>query len=141
VLDSGSSTREEIQATARGEVIFHDLTVEPLRDATGTIVGITGTSFDITERKRTEEQLQVARERLEGRVERQLQRRNPYGLTFRELTVLHVVAAGKSGKEIATELGISPLTVQKHLSNILAKMDAASRTEAVARGLREGLLD
>jgi DNA-binding NarL/FixJ family response regulator len=51
------------------------------------------------------------------------------------------VSAGKSGKEIATELGISPLTVQKHLSNILAKMDASSRTEAVARGLREGLLD
>ena len=96
---------------------------------------------DITERKRAEEALRDARERLEGKVERQLQRRNPYGLTFRELTVLHVVAAGRSGKEIATELGISPLTVQKHLSNILAKMDASSRTEAVARGLREGLLD
>ncbi len=96
---------------------------------------------DITRRKLAEEQLQVAREELEGKVERQLLRRNPYGLTFRELTVLHLAAAGKSAKEIGIDLGISPFTAQKHLSNILAKMDVASRTEAVARGLREGLLD
>ena len=96
---------------------------------------------DITEIKRAEEARQQAREELEGRVERQILRRNPYGLTFRELTALHLVAAGKSDKEIGIDLGISVLTARKHLSNILAKMDAASRTEAVARGLREGLLD
>ncbi len=96
---------------------------------------------DITEIKRAEEARQQARDELEGRVEHQILRRNPYGLTFRELTVLHLVAAGKSDKEIGIDLGISVLTARKHLSNILAKMDAASRTEAVARGLREGLLD
>jgi PAS domain S-box-containing protein len=96
---------------------------------------------DITEIKRAEEVRQQAREDLEGRVEHQILRRNPYGLTFRELTVLHLVAAGKSDKEIGIGLGISPLTARKHISNILAKMDAASRTEAVARCLREGLLD
>jgi len=96
---------------------------------------------DITEIKRAEEARQQAREELEGRVEHQILRRNPYGLTFRELTVLHLVAAGKSDKEIGIDLGISPLTARKHLSNILAKMDAGSRTEAVARGIREGLLD
>ncbi len=68
-------------------------------------------------------------------------RRNPYGLTFRELTVLHLVAAGKSDKEIGVELGISHFTAQKHTSNILAKMSAGSRTEAAARALREGMLD
>ena len=96
---------------------------------------------DITESKLAEEARQQAREELEGRVEHQILRRNPYGLTFRELTVLHLVAAGKSDKEIGIDLGISPLTARKHLSNILTKMGAASRTEAVARGLREGLLD
>jgi PAS domain S-box-containing protein len=96
---------------------------------------------DITERKQMEEALQKAREELEARVEREMERGNPYGLTFRELTVLHVVAAGKADKEIGSELGISPLTASKHLTNILSKMDAASRTEACVRALREGLLD
>ncbi len=76
-----------------------------------------------------------------ARMGRQLQRRNPYGLTFRELTVLHLVAAGRSDKEVGGELGISPLTAQRHVSNILAKMGAGSRTEAATQALREGLLD
>ena len=67
--------------------------------------------------------------------------RNRYGLTIRELTVLRLVATGKADKEIAGKLGISPLTVQKHVANILGKMNAAFRTEAVARALRERLLD
>ena len=74
-------------------------------------------------------------------MERQFLRRNPYGLTFRELTVLHLAAEGKGDKEIGTILGISPLTAQKHVANILCKMGAASRTEASVRAVREGLLD
>lgn len=64
-----------------------------------------------------------------------------YSLTFRELTILHPLAAGRSDKEIATELVISPLTVRKHVSNILGKMDVSSRTEAATRALRQGLLE
>ena len=124
-----------------GHVVWAQLSFSLLRGDDGRPLHFISQIQDITRRKLAEEQLQVAREELEGRVERQLQRRSPYGLTFRELTVLNVVATGKSGKQIAIELGISPLTVQKHLSNILAKMNASSRTEAVARGLREGLLD
>ena len=111
------------------------------RDPEGNVVRTLAVLDDITERKRLEEALQKVREELEGRVERQMLRRNPYRLTFRELTVLHHIAAGKADKEIAHELGISPLTVQKHVSNILGKMNAASRTEAAARALREGLLE
>jgi PAS domain S-box-containing protein len=102
---------------------------------------VLGVGRDITERKRREEALRKARERLESKVERELQHGNPYGLTFRELTVLHLVAAGKTDRQVALELGISPLTVHKHLTNIFSKMGATSRTEAGVRALREGLLD
>ena len=67
-------------------------------------------------------------------------KRNRYQLSVRELHVLYLVAAGKSSMGIGVELSISPLTAQKHVSNILAKMDAGSRTEAVARALREGVI-
>ena len=96
---------------------------------------------DISERRRAEKALRKAREDIESRVERRAQEVNGYNLTFRELTVLHLVAAGQADKEIATVLGISPLTAHKHLANILDKMGVASRTEAGVRALREGLLD
>jgi DNA-binding CsgD family transcriptional regulator len=54
------------------------------------------------------------------------------GLTGRELEVLRQLAAGRSNKEIAAELFISDKTVSVHVSNILAKLGAASRTEAAA---------
>jgi len=124
-----------------GHVVWAQLSFSLLRGDDGRPLHFISQIQDITRRKLAEEQLQVAREELESKIERQLLRRNPYGLTFRELTVLHLVAAGKSDREIGIDLGISPLTARKHISNILAKMGAASRTEAVARGLREGLLD
>jgi PAS domain S-box-containing protein len=96
---------------------------------------------DISARVEAEQAVLKARDELEGKVERQLLRRNPYGLSFRELTVLHLVAAGHADKEIAAELGISPLTAQKHVSNILGKMNASSRTEAGVRAVREALLN
>jgi PAS domain S-box-containing protein len=96
---------------------------------------------DISERKQTEDALQDAREELEERVERRMQCDNAYGLTFRELTVLHLASDGKSDREIGVQLGISPLTARKHVENILAKMDSTGRTEASVRALREGLLD
>jgi len=53
-------------------------------------------------------------------------------LTSRELEVLRPLAAGRSNKEIAAELFISDKTVSVHVSNILAKLGAASRTQAAA---------
>jgi DNA-binding CsgD family transcriptional regulator len=55
------------------------------------------------------------------------------GLTERELEVLRLVAAGRSNREIAAELFISPKTASVHVSNILGKLDVASRGEAAAR--------
>lgn len=82
----------------------------------------------------------AARAELEGAVERQIGIKNPYEFTFREFTVLHLVAKGVADKEIANELGVVPSTVHKHVSNILGKMRAGSRTEAGVRAVQEGLV-
>jgi DNA-binding NarL/FixJ family response regulator len=64
----------------------------------------------------------------------------PYGLTDRELEVLRLLAAGRTNKQIATELFISPKTASVHVSNILAKLGVAGRGEAAARAHRDGLV-
>jgi DNA-binding CsgD family transcriptional regulator len=56
-----------------------------------------------------------------------------FGLTGRELEVLRLVCAGRSNREIAAELFISPKTASVHVSNILAKLRATSRGEAAAK--------
>ncbi|MGI8332454.1 helix-turn-helix transcriptional regulator [Actinomadura scrupuli] len=60
-------------------------------------------------------------------------------LTGREREVLHLVTAGRNNREIASTLFISPKTASVHVSNILAKLGASSRTEAAAIAHREGL--
>ncbi|KQY58911.1 hypothetical protein ASD11_04590 [Aeromicrobium sp. Root495] len=62
-------------------------------------------------------------------------------LTPRELEVLALVAQGRSNGELARQLFISTKTASVHVSNILAKLGAASRTEAAAIAHRDGLLD
>ena len=61
-------------------------------------------------------------------------------LTSRERDVLELLAAGLRQKQIARELVISPRTVGTHIQRILAKLDVHSRTEAVARAYRDGLV-
>ena len=97
---------------------------------------------DVTAQKllAQQEERRRARDELEGKVERKMLGRNPYGLTFREFSVLHLVALGEADKEIADELGVSTFTVNKHVANILGKMNASSRTEASVRAHREGLI-
>jgi len=59
-------------------------------------------------------------------------------LTEREQQVLAMMADGLANKEIASRLGISTHTVKFHISSILGKLGASSRTEAVSIGLRSG---
>jgi DNA-binding NarL/FixJ family response regulator len=61
-------------------------------------------------------------------------------LTHREREVLELVAAGLPNKAIARELGISEHTAKFHVGSLLAKLGAASRTEAVTIATRRGLL-
>lgn len=62
-------------------------------------------------------------------------------LTEREYQVLILVAKSKTNKEIARELHISIKTVEYHITNILGKLGAANRTEAVVKALERGSID
>jgi NarL family two-component system response regulator LiaR len=63
------------------------------------------------------------------------------GLTERELEVLRLIARGMSNKLIARELVVSEKTVKTHVSNILAKLHLADRTQAALYAVREGLAE
>ncbi|MFR9725372.1 helix-turn-helix transcriptional regulator [Streptomyces sp. MS19] len=65
---------------------------------------------------------------------------DPFGLTAREREVLALVAAGRSNRQIAEELFISPKTASVHVSNILAKLEVTGRVEAAALVHRLGLV-
>jgi NarL family two-component system response regulator LiaR len=62
-------------------------------------------------------------------------------LTERELEVLRLIARGLSNKAIALELGVSEKTVKTHVSNILAKLHLADRTQAALYAVRRRLVD
>src|SRR3989449_9536765 len=61
-------------------------------------------------------------------------------ITSRETEVLKMLAEGLVNKDIATRLGISEPTVKFHISSILDKLGASTRTEAVTLGIRRGLI-
>jgi DNA-binding NarL/FixJ family response regulator len=64
----------------------------------------------------------------------------PAPLTAREREVLQLVSQGLSNKLIARELQVSEHTIKFHVSSIFAKLGAASRTDAISRGARQGLI-
>jgi DNA-binding NarL/FixJ family response regulator len=66
--------------------------------------------------------------------------RDMHGLTGRELEVLRLVAAGRTNKAIAGELVLSERTVDRHVSNILAKLRVPSRAAATAYVYQHQLL-
>jgi DNA-binding NarL/FixJ family response regulator len=61
-------------------------------------------------------------------------------LSERELEVLRLVASGKSNREIARELTLTHGTIKSHIHNIMQKLDASNRTEAVTRAREYRLL-
>jgi DNA-binding NarL/FixJ family response regulator len=73
------------------------------------------------------------RERDQGRVP-------AHGLTTRELSVLKLLAAGRSNSEIGAELSISGSTVSRHLSHVFEKLAVENRTQAAVEAIRRGVL-
>jgi DNA-binding NarL/FixJ family response regulator len=61
-------------------------------------------------------------------------------LTRREREILRLLADGMRNEQVAVELSISPLTVRTHVKNAMKKLEADTRTQAVARALRESLI-
>jgi DNA-binding CsgD family transcriptional regulator len=66
--------------------------------------------------------------------------RRPHDLTRRELEVLRLIATGKSNRSIAQSLFLSERTVERHVSNILRKLDVPSRAAATAHAFRHALV-
>ena len=62
-------------------------------------------------------------------------------LTNRERQILNMVVAGKTNKEVATVLNISPKTVDKHRSSLMGKLGVHSVAQLMARALKDGLID
>jgi DNA-binding CsgD family transcriptional regulator len=62
------------------------------------------------------------------------------GISGRELEVLELLAAGRSNKEIAKRLEVSPNTVKTHVTKLFAKLDARRRTEAIQRARELGVI-
>jgi two-component system, NarL family, nitrate/nitrite response regulator NarL len=61
-------------------------------------------------------------------------------LTPREMEVLEMLAEGLSNKQVAAKLNMSEHTAKFHVNSILGKLHAGTRTEAVMRGIRSGIL-
>ena len=62
------------------------------------------------------------------------------GISPRELAVLHEIAAGRSNKEIAAQLHVSPNTVKTHVARLFEKLDASRRTEAISKARELGIV-
>jgi DNA-binding NarL/FixJ family response regulator len=61
-------------------------------------------------------------------------------VTKREREILRLLADGMRNEQVAQQLSISPLTVRSHVKNAMQKLEADTRTEAVAKALRESLI-
>lgn len=62
------------------------------------------------------------------------------GITEREFEVLRLLAAGRSNKEIAQRLAVSPNTIKTHLARLFEKLEASRRTQAILRARELGLV-
>jgi DNA-binding CsgD family transcriptional regulator len=62
------------------------------------------------------------------------------GISGRELQVLELLAAGRSNKEIANELDVSPNTVKTHVAKLFEKLEVRRRTEAILRARELGMI-
>ena len=91
--------------------------------------------FHLTRQERLQE-----RERIEARAEEALSGDNRYSLSFREFTVLDLMAQGMDDRDIARRLGLSRTRISRHVASILRKMTVHSRTEAAVLAIKLDLI-
>ena len=75
-----------------------------------------------------------------GAFEPNTRARASLGITAREVEVLRLLAAGRSNKEIAGQLYLSPNTIKTYIARLYEKLEAGRRTEAVLRARELGLI-
>jgi HD-GYP domain-containing protein (c-di-GMP phosphodiesterase class II) len=124
----------KILAAADARVAMRSL--RPHRGALDDAMAATQLRAMALDREAVEAVLAAAGHRAE-RVVREL----PAGLSEREAEVLALLARGRSNKEIAQPLGISPKTVGHHVSHIYAKIGVSTRAAAALFAVEHGLLD
>jgi DNA-binding NarL/FixJ family response regulator len=66
--------------------------------------------------------------------------RETLGISEREMQVLELLAAGRSNKEIASRLEVSPNTVKTHVAKLFDKLEVKRRTEAILRARELGMI-
>ena len=92
-------------------------------------------SFHLARQERLQE-----RERIEARAEEALSGDNRYSLSFREFTVLDLMAQGMDDRDIARRLGLSRTRISRLVASILRKMTVHSRTEAAVLAIKRDLI-
>jgi DNA-binding CsgD family transcriptional regulator len=97
-----------------------------------------GAQLELAQARRTFEQLGAAPDLERFQLAEPVRSRE--GLSPRELEVLRWVAAGKTNRAIARQLGLSEKTVDRHVSNIFVKLDVSSRAAATAYAYQKRLL-
>jgi NarL family two-component system response regulator LiaR len=102
---------------------------------------VTATELERAIRSASQGQITLAPEAAKALVEySQTQKSAARDLTERELEVLRFVARGFSNAQVAAQLVVSPFTVKAHVSNILAKLEVATRAEAAAYAVQHNLV-
>lgn len=137
VLDTGEGTRIEAKLTLRDKPFFYDLSIEPLRDEHGKIVGITCASLDMTQRKEYEMEMAKAKELAElanrakdtflANMSHEL--RTPLAAIIGYSELIHEIAEESGYEEITTRLDKIDVAA-KHLQALISDVLDLSKIEA-----------
>jgi PAS domain S-box-containing protein len=132
VLMTGAGLRQEVALAANGQKHFFDLTVEPVRDATGRITGITGAAMEVTERKRLEEEILHISEMEQRRIGQDLHDgicQHLAGIELKSQSLTETLE--KKAKRQAAQAG----QIAGHVRDVIAQ------TRSLARGLSPFILE